>query len=268
MHITNYILVDEPLGLDARHLRHLRMRNQLLGHGYFARFTNKTELFRDLLLSSLRKGRAAVMQILIPATIIQALILAVTISYFFVPATQATFQAIANMRSTMGISFAFLSMSGIAIFAECIRRLSSKNWQGFTGAATFGFIVFGFLGLMTDTFYQLQNWLWADMQPGTQVVAKVLMDQFVYTVLLANPYQTFLCVFKDCGFSRHNFLLRIRPLKLFYVREVLAVLITNWAFWIPMTTIIYSLPLDIQFITSRLAVIIWLLLLMTITKKS
>lgn len=267
MHITNYVLHGQPVGMDARSLRHMRMRNQLFKSQYLGFLAKETELFQALLYASLRKGQMAVKQIVIPASIIQVVMLVVTLSYFFIPASQSLFQAVSNLRSASGPAFAFLSMGGIAVFAECLRRSSTRDWSGFRNAALFGFVVFGVLGLATDAFYTLQDWLWAGINPTAQIIAKVLMDQFIYTVIFANPYQTFLYVFKDCGFNVGRFTRRIQPLKLFYVREVLAVLITNWAFWIPMTAIIYSLPLDIQFVISRMAVVIWVLLLSAITRK-
>ena len=48
---------------------------------------------------------------------------------------------------------------------------------------------------------------------------------------------------------------------------MLAVLLTNWVFWIPTTAILYSLPIDLQLVISRLAIVIWILLLTTMTKK-
>jgi hypothetical protein len=128
--------------------------------------------------------------------------------------------------------------------------------------------VFGLLGVATDRFYILQNTMWGWLPPSAQIPAKVLTDQFVYTVLFANPYQTLLYVLKDCGFHPGIFWSRIRPVKDFYVREMLAVLVTNWAFWIPTTAILYCLPTDLQFVICQLAIVIWILLLTALTKRA
>jgi hypothetical protein len=159
----------------------MRMRNQLSRSDYFSGLPRETVIFHQLLYAGIQKGGAAVRQILFPASIIQLIMLGVTLSYFLIPSSLFIFQAVSDLRSTMGISFAFLSMGLIAVFADGLRRSSTKDWRGFSGTAVFGFAVFGVLGLMT--------------------------------------------------------------------------------------AIIYSLPLDIQFVTSRLAVIIWVLLLSAITRK-
>ena len=48
---------------------------------------------------------------------------------------------------------------------------------------------------------------------------------------------------------------------------MLAVLITNWAFWIPATALLYSLPVNLQFVIVQFAIAIWVLLLTAMTKK-
>jgi hypothetical protein len=146
--------------------------------------------------------------------------------------------------------------------------MGTRDWAGFYGAAGFGFFVFGFLGVATDAFYAVQSAVWGGLPSSGQIVAKVIADQFLWTVVFANPYQTLLYVFKDCGFRPQAFQQRITPFKMFYVREMLAVLITNWAFWIPTAAILYSLPLDLQLVISRLAIIIWVLLLSAMTKRA
>ncbi len=160
-------------------------------------------------------------------------------------------------------------MGLIAVFAETLRckSLCTLSNSGFIKASLFGFFVFGCLGLATDAFYWGQNFIWKGLSTEAQVPAKVLSDQFVWTVFFANPYQTFLYVLKDCRFDLQLFVNRIFPFNTFYAREVLAVLITNWGFWIPTACIIYSLPLNLQLIISRLAILIWVLLLTTITSK-
>ena len=221
----------------------------------------------------MQKGVAAVKRIAVPAAFIQAAMLVMALSYFFYPVSHQFFKAFIQIRDNIGaLQFSFLSMGVIAVIAEYLnaRSISQKagfNWNVFLKNSAFGFIVFGVLGLITDLFYLFQNELWKTLPASFQIPAKVLTDQIVYTVLFANPYQTFLYVLKDCGFNRLKFVQRVTPFKTFYVSEVLAVLITNWAFWVPTTCILYSLPLELQCVISRLAILIWVLLLSIITKK-
>ncbi len=267
MNIYTHLLTGEQTGLSVRNRRHLRLRNHLTRNRYLIRIAFTAEALRDLIATSLNKGGRAVRQIAIPATAIQLVMLTMAISYFTYPPALSIFQHFVDFKNHVGDSFSFLSLGFIAVFAEFLRRLSTRDWTGFSGSASYGFVVFGLLGITTDCFYSLQKVMWGGLSPSTQIVAKVLTDQFIYTVLFANPYQTLLYVFKDCGFRPQAFKQRLSPFKMFYVREVLAVLITNWAFWIPTTAILYSLPLDLQFVISRLAITIWVLLLSAMTKR-
>lgn len=267
MHNSLILLERDPSVHCARSRRHLRSRNVLFDESAFSRVRRATEALRVLFKASLWKGIHAARQIAVPALMIQSVMLAMTLCYFFYPPAAPWFQKFVEFKAWVGPSFAFLSMGLIAIFAETVRRLQMGSWTGFGLSAVFGFFVFGVLGVATDTFYVGQKALWAGLEPGWQIVAKVLTDQFVWTVLIANPYQTFTYVFKDCGFRPTEFRKRITPFKHFYVREVLAVLVTNWAFWIPTAAILYSLPIDLQFVISRLAIIIWILLLTAITNR-
>jgi len=262
------LFASEP-AFEPRLRRRMRSRNHLLRVSYWGKAKQAAALFRDVVYASLRKGAAAAVQIAIPAMVVQALMLALALSYFFVPASLVVFKAIVTVRNDMGLCFSFLSLGAIAILAESLRpRGGDGKKTSFWISAGYAFFVMGFLGIFTDLFYMLQDSMWSRLSPTAKIVAKVMTDQFVYTVLFANPYQTFLYVFKDCSFESRSFFERITPFKNFYVREMLAVLITNWAFWIPTTAILYSLPLDLQFIMSRLAVTIWVLLLTTITKRN
>lgn len=268
MNSTLFLLDRDVTGRCERSRRHLRGRNYLLDRTVFDQVKSATDAIRVLFMASLWKGVRAARQIAVPALAIQSVMLGLTFAYFFYPPSTPYFEKFVAFKAWVGPSFSFLSMGMIAIFAETVRRLQTRDWSGYLASAAFGFCVFGVLGVATDLFYVLQKAMWAGLEPGWRIVAKVMTDQFVWTVLLANPYQTFTYVFKDCGFKPTEFRRRITPFKFFYVREVLAVLITNWAFWIPTSAILYSLPLDLQFVISRLAIIIWILLLTAITNRN
>jgi hypothetical protein len=268
MHQSIHLLQGEQPYLDDRSRRQLRGRNHLVGNDYLDRCSHVTAIFREILISSLAKGASAAREIAVPAIVVQAAMLTLAIGYFYSPTVTHFLQGLVDLKNKVGTPFAFLSMGSIAVIAEILRRMTARSgWSGFGSSAAFGFATFGMLGVCTDLFYVIQKALWHGLPATEQVVAKVMTDQFFYTVLFANPYQTFLYVFKDCGFRPVRFAERISPFRTFYVREMLAVLITNWAFWIPTTAIIYSLPLDLQFVISRLAIMIWVLILTTMTKR-
>jgi len=262
-------LLERDFTPNGRERRRMRTRNQLFHSPYWERASAATAAVRDVFRSSLFKGVLAARQVAIPIVVVQVVMVSLVLSFFFVAPVQTAFQQVVAFKNQMGFPFAFVSMGLISVFAECIRRMGARETDdSFVGNAAYGFVVFGFLGVATDAFYMLQGAMWSWLPPGAQIPAKVLTDQFVYTVFFANPYQTLLYVFKDCGFRMTAFANRLQPFRHFYAREMLAVLVTNWAFWIPTTAILYCLPSDLQFVICQLAIVIWVLLLTTLTKTT
>jgi len=262
-------ILDEPTGSDARYRRAWRIRNQLSYSPFTSRRRRIVEEFGKILRASIGKGLLAGKAIALPALLIQGLILLIVCGYYFYPPVRQIIEVAVNLKKEGGFFFSFVCTAGIAVFAECLRSAfgDSESRRRLLPNCAYGFLVFGVLGILTDAFYILQKSLWSGLPSTLQVVAKVATDQFVWTVFFANPYQTLLYVFKDCGFNFESFAQRLNPFKIFYVKEMLAVLLTNWVFWIPTTAILYSLPIDLQFVISRLAIVIWILLLTTMTKK-
>ncbi|CAN5833454.1 hypothetical protein BH09VER1_BH09VER1_47820 [soil metagenome] len=262
-------ILERDGGMEMRARRRLRMRNHLVHSAYWPRAAKVTAAFGEVLLASLCKGGTAARQIAVPALFVQALMGALAISYFYASAARGVFEQLVFIKNQVGLPFAFLTMGTIAVFAELLKRRfdHSSRSTPFWREAVYGFLVFGFLGIATDAFFLLQGNLWRELPTATRVPVKVLTDQFVYTVFFANPYQTLLYVWKDCGFKFGSFIDRLTPFKTFYAREMLAVLVTNWAFWIPTSAVLYSLPVDLQFVMAQLAIVIWVLLLNAVTRR-
>lgn len=261
-------LLATDLNLEPRTRRYLRLRNHLPA-SYWDWARPVVEAFGDLLKASLRKGIDAARQIAVPAALVQGMILLIAVSYFYLPAARGFFDQLVEFKARVGFPFPFVSMGCIAIFAEFLRRrfVAGPAGGSFLSSAAYGVVVFGILGITTDAFYVLQGRMWGGLSPAAQIPAKVLTDQFVYTIFFANPYQTFLYVWKDCGFDTRRLRERMTPFSRFYAREVLAVLITNWAFWIPTTCILYSLPISLQFVICQMAITVWVLLLNVMTRS-
>ncbi|MFZ4387068.1 MAG: hypothetical protein ACOYOI_02760 [Chthoniobacterales bacterium] len=66
------------------------------------------------------------------------------------------------------------------------------------------------------------------------------MDAFIYCPLLAIPQAVCVFLWRDHGFNFRGFHGH-RPVH-FYALRIFPVLMANWMVWIPLITIIYSLP--------------------------
>lgn len=223
----------------------------------------------DMVANSARAGLSAARQSLKPACFVWGVMALIAVLYYAVPATQSFFTALDALQTRMGLLFPFLGMGlAVGLLAEVVKVLMSKEkrWtKANSGNALFNLMMFGVLGVIQSFFYTLQGNLFGTGSSWQVLVPKVLVDQFVWTVFFANPYQTILYLWKNKGFSFEQVKVQMSPFRQFWGTQILPVLITNWAFWIPMVSIIYCFPAELQLPLAILAVTIWVLLLSILT---
>jgi hypothetical protein len=125
--------------------------------------------------------------------------------------------------------------------------------------------LWGFDGITVDYLYR---GLAAVLDEGGSlgiVAAKSCIDQFVYNVLFAAPYGVIAYQWKNSGFAlsalRRSFTFE------YYRDKIVPTLFTTWAVWIPLTAMIYSLSLALQFPLFSLALTLWVLLLTYMTNR-
>jgi hypothetical protein len=97
---------------------------------------------------------------------------------------------------------------------------------------------------------------------------KTLVDQFIYTPFLSNPFQTLAFLWKAGHFSFRSAMAKLSHFKQLYVLTVLPVLVSNWCFWIPMSALVYCFPTTLQLPLGILAVSIWSMLLAALLKPT
>jgi hypothetical protein len=97
---------------------------------------------------------------------------------------------------------------------------------------------------------------------------KTLVDQFIYTPFLSNPFQTLAFLWKAGHFSFRSAMAKLSHFKQLYVLTVLPVLVSNWCFSIPMSALVYCFPTTLQLPLGNLAVSIWSMLLAALLKPT
>lgn len=223
----------------------------------------------DMFGSSIRIGIMAAKRTFKPALLVWAVMAAIAALYYLVPASHVGFGWLVAIQKSMGIWFPSLGMGlSVGIIVEAVKVLSSKSrrWTRENSiTALFNFAVFGIMGLTQHYRYAFQNDVFGSGHSFQELASKVAFDQFIWTVIFANPYQAVCYLWKNNSFSwravhRHMF-----PFRSFWGTQMLPVLITNWAFWIPMAFIIYYFPSDLQLPLSILAVTTWVMLLSVLT---
>ncbi len=127
------------------------------------------------------------------------------------------------------------------------------------------FTMLAVLGVSVDVFYRFQDWLW-NGQSGWQVLlAKILIDQFVYTPCLALLFVVLWYLWRETGFDLRA-TWRAASFSL-VTRRIGEILVSNIFFWVPVLLAIYSLPRDLQFILFLFVNAAWCILLIFIARQ-
>lgn len=202
---------------------------------------------RTLLTIAWGEALKALRANLLPGLILQALMLALAAAYLWHPATRNFFGKLSELKSQRGLLFSFAGTSLASTFLPEILGLllphAAQGRNGGPGLATrllFGLPFWGLIGMQVDLFYRLQHHLFGPSDHATAIVAKVLVDAFVYCPLLAIPEAVCIFLWRDHNFTHRGFH-GWTPLR-FYALKIFPVLMANWMVWIPLICIIYSLP--------------------------
>ncbi len=223
----------------------------------------------DLFGGSLRIGLSAAKRSMKPALCVWALMSAIAAIYYLVPASHIAFTSLNDFQNATGILFPFFGMGlAVGLLAETAKVVMSKDrkWTSAnTHNAAFNFVMFGIMGVTSYYRYPMQEAVFGTGTSWQVLASKVAFDQFAWTVFLANPYQALLLLWKNHHYSWRKVTSQIFPFKAFWGTKMLPMLITNWAFWIPMAAIVYCFPIELQLPLSILAVAIWVIIISILT---
>ncbi|MBA3881205.1 MAG: hypothetical protein H0X73_00515 [Chthoniobacterales bacterium] len=214
-------------------------------------------------------GWEAVRANLRPALILQGLMLALVLAYYWSPSIAAALDALAEYKRAHGLLF----VVGSAVLAASVApelflvvffqggRVRRENFINLMFTAP----LWAVDGITVDMLYRgLARFVGYEATFGV-VATKICIDQFGYNVLFAAPYGVIAYEWKNSGFS---FEVLRRSLSFEYYRDkIVPTLLTTWAVWIPLVAMIYSLPLPVQFPLFSLALTFWVLLFTYITNR-
>jgi hypothetical protein len=195
--------------------------------------------------------------------------LALLAAYYLNPAAHTVLEALALYKERSGFAFVLIAavLAG-AIVPEIFlivffqrgrpRRQNLRN-------LLFTIPIWAFDGSLVDVLYRSEAAWFGNVVTVPVVAAKVLVDQFGYNPFFAAPFGILTYEWKNDGFTLASL---GRSLSWPHFRDkVIPTLVATWAVWIPMTAIIYSLPLALQFPLFALALVFWVLLLTYMTNS-
>jgi hypothetical protein len=209
-------------------------------------------------IAALHAARANI----VPGLIVQSVMLAIFLAYKYYPPTTLALNHLADLKGRWGYGYsAIASIIAGGLIPELLRigvfqrgKILHRNVDNLCFSVPF----WCFMGVVVDGFYRAQA-VWFGAEAVFPVVlTKVIIDQFVYNPLFAAPLTAALYDWKNRGYGLHEFggFFKVR----YYRDVVVPTLFATWGVWIPVVSILYSLPSLLQIPLFALALSMWVTL--------
>lgn len=214
-----------------------------------------------------KNGLAAARKNAGPGFLLQGFALTLVLLYYFHQPTREILLRIPEFQQRMGPFFPALSTAffgGLIPFLFMAARKKIPKGQRVSNLL-FLLVYWAINGLIIDFLYQLQAILFGDQHDAVTVIKKVCVDQFVFSVFWSAPVATVCMHWRNCGFSFRA--ARRQFSRSQFTVELPSILISIWAVWIPTISIVYSLPLVLQFPLFSIVLCFWSLLLTTLSEE-
>lgn len=208
---------------------------------------------------------------LLPGLLLQGVMIALAAAYCWVPGVHQALMHLGLMKERWGLLFSFLGTSvASSVLPELLRPLlpaSARSAQEppLGSRLLFALPFWGLIGVQVDLFYRLQFLMFGPSDRLSVIVAKVLVDAFLYCPLLAMPEAVCVFLWRDHQFTHRGFR-GWTPLR-FYALRIFPVLMTNWMVWIPVVSVIYSLPAALGIPLFIIAQAFWVMVFTTLSSK-
>lgn len=206
---------------------------------------------------------------LVPGLIVQAVMASVLLAYFFYPPAREWLERLAEVKARWGYLFACLSgMIAGAVLPEllvvCVFQRGRVRWENVENLL-FLLVFWGSQSMIVDALYRFQAILFGTEATALTIVKKVLFDQFVYSPFFAMPVAMICFAWKNNGYRvagmPHIFSLR------FYKETIFPSVVAAWGVWIPVVSMVYSLPPLLQIPLFSLALTFWSMMLTWIGRQ-
>jgi hypothetical protein len=135
-----------------------------------------------------------------------------------------------------------------------------QNWREVACVAAY----FACMGLSVDVMYNGMGHLYGGDHHVVTVLKKTATDMGLFCPIAAVTSTVLVFTWKDNGFSWPATKIALRNGG--FLDRYVKVLLPNWMMWIPVISAIYSLPVNLQFLTAQLAEAAWSLLVVHISQ--
>lgn len=207
---------------------------------------------------------------LLPGLLLQCLMLVFLSAYLAHEGTRAFLVEISRMKQEAGFLFAFVSYVAAAAFLPEVLRIAffqrgkptrHNLWLFLTAAPAWGCI-----GILVDFFYRCQTgWFGAGHELPT-ILAKIVVDQFVFSPFICNPLAITWFLWRDDGFRASAWKKVFR--WDFITDRMFPIQVSGWMIWIPGVALVYFMPLPLQIPVAVMIQAFWVLVFTTLGQKS
>jgi hypothetical protein len=216
--------------------------------------------------NAVRRGWSAAAANLPSILALQAAMAAIVAAYYLWPQGSAALSTYAQWQAQggpLGNGLALGIAGGVLSQLSYVYFQKKGRWQrANVESVAFNFIIFFISGCIVFEFYRMQAVWWGQGTSLSVIVPKVLVDQFVYTVVFSAPYYALLTRWHALGYSGARL---GRELKGDFLTErFLPMLVMNWMFWIPAISFVYAMPTVLEAPLAVFASAIWALLISAI----
>lgn len=200
---------------------------------------------------------------LVPALVIQTVVVAIVLAYYFHPQAGEWLAHLAELKRRGGYLFSF-ACGAIAggLLPELLKVGVFQHWRvrrENVNDLVFGVCYWGLMGAVVDGAYRAQAWIFGTQVDFLTVFKKTLVDQFAFTPFVTIPLTVVTLEWKHQGYALAG-LSRVLSLR-FYKQKIFPTVVSALGFWLPIVILIYCLPLLLQFPLFTLALTLWVMII-------
>lgn len=218
---------------------------------------------------ALRAAGAAARANLLPGLLLQCLMLVFLSAYVSHEGTRAFLAEVARVKGEVGYWFALVSyIIAAALLPEALKvaffqggRVTRENARSLAAAVP----IWGTMGVLVDLFYRLQVVWFGAGSDFLTITKKVIVDQFVFSLLISNPLVVGAFLLCTMGFTRAT--LRKMFRWEFLTERLFPVQVAGWCIWIPGVALIYFMPSLLQIPVAALIQCFWVLIFTTLQER-
>ena len=214
-----------------------------------------------------RAGLASARENMLPGVVLWIVAAAIVAGFYFFPPITKALEKLGVLKSNGGFLYSAIATGFFGGVVPSLWRSVRNRHAGESLWKTGIFLTlfWAWKGIELDLVYRGQALLFGNGAAASVLIPKVLVDQFIYNPIWASWTQILAYWFIEHYFRPSSLL--DKGLWRTMGWRIITVLISTWGVWIPLVTIIYAMPGNLQIPLFNFALCFWSLMLSSLTKE-